>query len=308
MTIKELDERLEEGESLKAIAQAYSEIANLKVKKIRANVERNRVFFQEIAKVYAIIRKFAIQRKIAIVKPKQTVSIILTSNHGFNGPINNDLLRFFVLQTKNLETDRIIINKAGIDYFHSNPVFKDIKEILLKNDEPDSNELMGIVEMLKDYNRVLVFYPVMHTLLTQVPTVTDITASGEENLQSITAAHLEGGRQTKPGVHLPGEGNAGKESKESRDDEFFKFIFEPELPKILAFFDSQVNTLLLEETFLESELSRTASRFIAMDEAENASNRSIKEYQTLKAYAKRNADNNTILENFATMVALRKEA
>ena len=48
MTIKEIEENLEEGESLKAMAQAFSEIANLKIKRIRNAVERNRLFYDEI--------------------------------------------------------------------------------------------------------------------------------------------------------------------------------------------------------------------------------------------------------------------
>src|SRR3989344_2923190 len=106
MTIKEIDATLEEDESLKLIAQAYSEIANLKIKRIRADVERNRIFFQEISKVYALIKKLAIQRKINIVKPKQRVSIIITSNYRFYGSINADLLEFFVNTTQKLDTDR----------------------------------------------------------------------------------------------------------------------------------------------------------------------------------------------------------
>lgn len=276
MTIKEIKEKLEEGESLKMVTQAYSEIANLKVKKIRANVERNRLFFQEISKVYAIIRKFAVSKKINMVKPKKTVSLVLTSNQGFYGSINSDLLKFFVNSTKNMETDRIVVNKTGIEFFKTQPIFKNYTEVLLKDDQPSTAELSSLVNLIKDYNQVLVFFSSMVSLLTQVPAVTDITPGPS----SVSTA-----------------GN--------KND--FRFIFEPELPKILAFFDSQVTTLLLEGTFLESELSRTASRFISMDEAENNSNKSIKMYQTLKAAAKRNMDNNVILENFATMIALRKE-
>ncbi len=276
MTLKEIKEKLEEGESLKMVTQAYSEIANLKVKKIRANVERNRLFFQEISKVYAIIRKFAVSKKINMVKPKKTVSLVLTSNQGFYGSINSDLLKFFVNSTKNMETDRIVVNKTGIEFFKTQPIFKNYTEVLLKDDQPSAAELISLVNLIKDYNQVLIFFSSMASLLTQVPTVTDITPG----ISSVSTA-----------------GN--------KND--FRFIFEPELPKILAFFDSQVTTLLLEGTFLEGELSRTASRFISMDEAENNSNKSIKMYQTLKAAAKRNMDNNVILENFATMIALRKE-
>lgn len=275
MNIKQINEALEEGQSLKAIAQAYSEIANLKIKRIRANVERNRIFFKEIAGVYNLIKNIAASKRINIVKPKKCVSIVLTSNYRFYGRINSDLLDFFVGESQKLDTDIVCLGKAAIDYFRAQKTSRIHQEILLKSDQPDVAELQSLVSLLSQYNRILVFYSSMKSLMIQQPTMTDITAS-----------------QTA-------EGNTDKSK--------FKFIFEPELPKILEFFDSQIITLLLEGTFLESELSRTASRFISMDQAETQANTLIKQYQTLLAYAKRNADNNTILENFATMMAVRKE-
>jgi len=275
MTIKQIDQVLEEGESLKAITQAYSDIANLKIKRIRADAERNRVFFQEISSVYALVKNLAAKKGIEVSKLKKTVSIVLTSNYRFYGSINSSLLEYFVATTCRLDTDRIMLNKAAIDYFQAQPIFQNYQEVLLKGDRPDAAELLNLVNLLKTYKQVLVFYPRMKSLVVQVPTVTDITASS-------TTEKL----------------NANQPN--------FKFIFEPDLPKILEFFDSQIITLLLEGTFLESELSRTASRFISMDKAETASIKFIKEYQTLKAYAKRNMDNNIILENFATMMAARK--
>lgn len=294
MTIKQIDQALEEGESLKAITQAYSEIANLKIKRIRAEALRNRIFFQEISDVYALVKNLAFKKGIkTIIKPKKTVSIILTSNYRFYGSINSDLLEYFVAMTRKLDTDRIYLGKAAIGYFRAVSHLEgekmqlhlrgEEKEVLLKSDQPDTSELLNLVSLLKDYKQVLVFYSSMKSLLVQVPTVTDITTSPETHLEGVKA-------------HLPGVQNQLN----------FKFIFEPDLPKILEFFDSQIITLLLEGTFLESELSRTASRFISMDKAETASIKLIKEYQILKAYAKRNMDNNTILENFASMIAVRK--
>lgn len=279
MTIKEVDAAIEEGQSLKSITQAYSEIANLKIKKIRTEVERNRFFFQEISKVYALIKKLAVKKKINITKPKKTISIVLTSNHRFYGQINSDLLKFFIQVTSSLETDRIVLGKMGIEYFKAQTVFKSLGEVLLKEDQPSTAELKFLVDLMKDYNQVLVFYSSMKSLLVQQPTMTDITASNV----------------------------LANEPTTQKKEEEFKFIFEPDLMKILQFFDSQIITLLLEATFLESELSRTASRFISMDSAETQANKLIKEYLMIKAYAKRNMDNNTILENFACMMASRKE-
>lgn len=286
MTIKEINETLEEGESLKQITQAYAEIANLKTKKIRARVEQNRLFFREVSKIYALIKQMATDKKLNTLKPKKRVCIVLTSNHRFYGVINSDLLEFFVASTAKLDTDIICLGKASIDYFRATHLEGEkmqlhlrgeIKEVLLKDDQPTASELTALINILKEYNQVLVFYSSLKSLLIQQPTVLDITASSQVLEANDKKANL-------------------------------KFIFEPELPKILEFFDSQILTSLLEEMFLESELSRAASRFISMNSAETEANKFIKEYQKLKTIARRNTDNNTLLETIATTIAARRVA
>lgn len=93
MNIKDITEALEEGEGLKTISQAYAEIANLKIKRIRGLVERNRYFFEEISKVYGLIKRLAQQKGVNVKKPKGVVSVILTSNYKFYGSINEDLIK-----------------------------------------------------------------------------------------------------------------------------------------------------------------------------------------------------------------------
>src|SRR5687768_13047074 len=102
MTIKELDQILEEGESLKQIAQSYSEIANLKIKRIRTEVERNRIFFEEISKIYDIVKAFAMKKGLDIKKPKKRLCILITSNYRFYGSINADLQKYFLGSTVQL--------------------------------------------------------------------------------------------------------------------------------------------------------------------------------------------------------------
>lgn len=284
MTIKEIEAALEEGESLKSIAQAFSDIANLKIKRIRSAVERNSLFFDEIARVYATVKALAIKKKAAYVKPKNKLCILMTSNNRFYGAINSSLIKYFIGSTRQLQdADRIILGKGGIDYFRASKVLSKLQELIFQDDLPTSLELTHLAHLCTDYNQVLVFHAKFKSLLTQQATFTDITQISfylnEFRIKSMAAG-----------------------------ENFFDFIFEPELVKMLKFFDSQILTLLLEQTFLESELSRTASRFIYMDQAEGEANKFIKQYQALKAYTKAGLVNQAILENYASMMAVRKES
>lgn len=283
MTINEIDENLEQGKSLKAITQAYSEIANLKIKRIRSAVERNRIFFEEISKVYGFVRAFAIKKGVSVPKPKKTLHILITSNFRFYGNINSSLIKYFLGSTEQLQdTDKIIIGKGGIDFFKVTKFITNYQELLLKADMPSSDELLNLAKLTSSYSKVLVFYSKFKSLLVQRPTFADLTATS-----FYTRIHV-------------------KSLDKKTDKNELHFIFEPELPRILAFFEGQILTLLLEQTFLESELSRTASRFISMDEAETQANKFIKTFEKLEALTLRNLANNKILENYASQVAARK--
>lgn len=276
MTIKEIDQLLEESNSLKQIAQSYSEIANQKIKRIRAEVERNRLFFEEISKLYSLVREYAQKKGIIVPKEKKRVCILQTSNYRFYGNISSTIIDFFIETTKNWDTDRVIIGKAGIEYFQSNKIFHTFTPMVLKSDQPNLNELNTFVNIVKSYNQVLIFYSKLKSLLVQTPTITDIT----ETSQKIPI-------NPKYTSH---------------------FIFEPEIAKTLQFFDSQILILQIEQAFLESEVARTASRFISMDQAETEANKVIKQYEALKGYAERNMRNNQLLESISSILAVRKEA
>lgn len=274
MTIKEIDQLLEEGSSLKQIAQAYSEIANQKLNKIRSEAERNRLFFDEISKVYALVRTIANKKGITVTKPKKRVCVIQTSNFHFYGSINSSLIEFFISQTKGLEADRVVLGKTGIEYFQSSGIFPNFTPMIFKDDQPSPNELNAFVDVVKGYTQILIFYSRLKSLLVQIPAVTDITESSQK---------------------VPLE-----------DKTVSSFIFEPEIAKTLEFFDNQILVLLMEQAFLESEVARTASRFISMDEAETEANKYIKFYQQLKSYSVRNLKNNQLLESITSIVGIRK--
>lgn len=274
MTIKEIGQLLEEGNSLKQITQAYSEIANQKLKKIRLEAERNRLFFDEISKVYALVRGVAIKKGITITKPRKRVCVIQTSNFHFYGNINSSLIDFFIEQTKNLEADRVILGKTGIEYFQSNKVFPNFTPMIFKNDQPSVNELSAFVDVVKGYTQILIFYSRLKSLLVQIPAVTDIT----ETSQNLT----------------------------TKEKDNASFIFEPEIAKTLEFFDNQILVLLIEQAFLESEVARTASRFISMDQAETEANKYIKNYKALQSYSIRNLKNNQLLESINSIMSIRK--
>lgn len=284
MNIRETDELIKFGDSLKLVAQAYGEIASIKIKKIRHQVEDNRLFFKEIADVYRIIRLYAQQKRLTTTKPKQTLSLLLTSNQGFYGGIDALVIRFFIESTGKFSTDQIVIGKTGREYLKEVNYHPTFQSLEFKKDLPNSQELIFLIQVINEYRQALVFYPQLSTALVQKPVVTNIT-------QSLIT-------QTEYLLQLTGQGQPMAPNY---------VIFEPELIKILRFFDDQILNLLLQQTFFEAEVARTASRLLAMDQAQREADNFILNQKRLRSHINKDKTNNRILEIFSSLSALRKE-
>ncbi|TSC66662.1 MAG: F-type H+-transporting ATPase subunit gamma [Microgenomates group bacterium Gr01-1014_80] len=271
MTIKEINGSIEEGAALKNIAAAYTEISSLKLKRIREQVLRTRAFFVEVLNIYAML-KHIVLKKTLIEPPKgKKVSIILTSNNRFYGHIESELLRFFLSQRSD-KGDILVVGTGGREAFGS--LHLPFQSVIFKDDVPAAQELTNLVNMIKAYGTVLVYFARFKSVLTQVPAAVDITQS---------------------------QAQAAKTPERTEES----FIFEPEAPKILDFFDSQLKQTLIEQTFLETELARTSSRLIFMDQAQNNADEFLKQQQRLLSSARMSLQNTQILETITSMIKER---
>lgn len=277
MTIREINGLIDEGSSLKQISQAYGEIALIKIKKIRSDVEKNRKFFEEITGVYRLVKQQAFLKKIVLPKTKKSVSILLSSNFGFYGGIDTQVIQLFLQTSAKIPTDRIVVGKTAQNYLKTIRYFHKILEINFKKDFPDQTELISLASSIKDYAQILVFYPQLITLFIQKPQVVDITQSSipSSNIQHPTSNYV---------------------------------IFEPEIVKMIQFFDSQINILLLSQAFYEADLARTGSRILSMDQAQVEANKFIVQSKKLLAQTLRSIEGHRLLEKTFKLIQLNYES
>lgn len=273
-TVKQINSALEDSESLKMVAQSYTEISALKLEKIRAGIEKNRSFFQEITEVYHVVNIEAAKRKIQIMPKKGTVSILITSNHHFYGGLERDLVKFFISNTIKFTTDKIVIGSTAQEFLRSFNYAQNFQQVILKNDLPTAEEIRSLVSKIINYEQIMIYYSRMQSVLTQEPHVVDLVQKPHEYYLKIKAPKIN-------------------------------YIFEPELEIILKFFENQVILLLIEQTFLESELARAAARLTSMDQAQLAADEIIIKQKRELALAHRSINNIHLLENVATMKAYR---
>jgi F0F1-type ATP synthase gamma subunit len=271
MTIRELKDNKEEGLGLKLLTQAYTEIASIKLNRIRKEVEGTRVFYKEISGLYQLVKFMADQKQLR--QPKKTVSILLTSNYRFNGHLNSSITTFFLNESSRYKTDLIVVGKLAIESLQKQNV--QFKAVTLKKDLPDDIELDQLTMQLQGYTQILVYYCEFQTVLKQLPIIRDITQNAAE--------------VATPELHKN------------------TFIFEPEVLKILNFFDRQIKTALLQQTFLEAELARVASRLISMDQAATNANKFLESQEKLLKQTKKAKLNRSLLENWLSYTKAKEK-
>src|SRR3989344_4295153 len=167
MTIREIDQLIEEVNSLKVLTQAFGEIASIKLTRIRSQIERNRLFFAEIAQIFKIVKNYGAKKGFTLNKPKQTLSLLLTSNERFYGGIDAEVIRYFIEITTKYQTDRVVLGVTGKEYLKSMNYFHQITTLNFKADLPNDTELIQIAQLIKNYKQVIVFYPQITTILIQ---------------------------------------------------------------------------------------------------------------------------------------------
>lgn len=281
-TIRQIGEIIEEESSLRTISRAYSEIASAKLTKIRADIETTGQFVQELTGVFRIVKLEAQKRKISPPILKQgTARIVLTSNHNFYGNLERPIIRLFLLEIGKSEAlDQppiltLVIGKTGAVYFKTVSPAQPPPSLIFAHDLPKEDEFQGLVEKVKTYQKILVYHSHFRSLISQVPVVSDVTQSAIKFPEAL---------------------------------EITKHIYEPEIGKMLKFFDQQILTLLLKQTFLESELARTASRLIFMNQAQANSEKSIVKNKKLLFSAKKSFNNIRILERSAIVNIFKRRA
>ena len=247
---------------------------------MRVAFEKNKAFYEDIASLYQSIKQTAFDRgelSQKSVDVTQAVTVAFTSNIRFYGAVNAEVIEAFTEHMKSgVKSDYIVIGRTGKTLMGNIPdLAKRCSYYAFKEDEPNGEERRQFLKSVVAYNQVQIFYPSFRNVFSQKVVLQDITYT----------PHAETAHEVTPA---------------------FDYIFEPELPKILNFFETKVRYLLFKRVMLESELSRTAARLIPMNKAQD---RSKDEIARLRRAIRRKAANFNdlrLLESFSAISKWKK--
>lgn len=241
--------------TLKTLAQAYEQISVMRIQRVRGSVLNTRDFLTGLADIYKDVKrsykdevehlkKHHKNAKITLSgmeKNGKTVSVLLSSNNKLYGDIVARVFNLFIADVKkDPASEIVIIGKVGKSMYDLSGVNRPVTFFELPDENVKLSDIAPIFKFVVAYEKILVYYGRFLNIISQEPAVSEI--SGEESL-----------------IDQP--------IQEQEEQDRTPFFFEPNLGKILGFFEDQVFASILKQVVDESELSRLASRIKSMEDS-----------------------------------------
>ncbi len=237
---------------IRNLCVSYEQISVMRMRRIKDAVLYTRNFYSQLAQVYVQVKKTYTNQVMTLVKknkvkdPKKmlllgksdkSVSVLITANNKLYGDIIDRLYQSFKETVEKKDNDLVIVGSLGKELYEASGLNRPYKYFeIVREDNLTLTDLKPIVQHIAHYSRIDVYFGRYETFFNQIPLTENIS----------------------------GDVRVGE------DDEILKknfYYFEPDLEKILLFFETQIFANLFKQAAYESQLARFASRVQAMEEA-----------------------------------------
>ena len=279
-TIEQKKQELEDFRTVRFVSSTLLEISAGRIRELRTEFEKNQIFYKEVSSLYSTVKANAIREgdiETPISKKQKVAAVAMTSNSRFYGPLNRKIMDTFMHAMGESVRDCIVIGATGRRYMEATQNTKPCQYLTFNDDHPSMQEMRQFLVTISTYDQVFVFYPRFVNAFTQDVAILDIH-------------------------HASGDNASLKTHTEKID-----YIFEPELPKILRFFETRVRQLLFYRAMLETDLARTAARLVAMQGAEERADTVIEKVRVSIRKEKETFDTMRLLESLAGIAQWKHE-
>ena len=234
---------------LRSLVETYEEIAARRMQKVREEVLIARQFLDGLAGVFGEVR--AAQKgetrlsagKSALPNNGRTVAVFISANAGLYGDIVERTLNKFLDYVAESGSEAVVVGKLGVKLVQQRRPQLLYNYFDLSDDMIEVKGLAMIMRYLLQFEKIVVFYGKFKSLLNQEVMADPV--SGDQLYQEQETLRLRSGQGERP----------------------IGYLFEPELPRVLQFFESQILTTIFEQTVHESQLAKFASRLLSLDRA-----------------------------------------
>jgi ATP synthase F1 gamma subunit len=249
-SLTELQENLESLETAQFVTTVLRDISANRLQAIRAAFEKNSAFYKEMRDLDILVQTYALKKHPERMKKRSerkdsTVFAALTSNKRFFGTLNRDVMSRFIDRLKNdREIKGIVIGQTGKTIIEGTEYASRCTFVEFEDDTPTSEEVLSLIKSLSEYTKVYMLYPTFINPFRQEVGLIDIT-------------------------HKPAVSTVSNITVD--------YIFEPDVDKLLEFFETQVRFILFNRVVLDTRLAQIGARLTKMQHAREEAKQRVRE-------------------------------
>ena len=213
---KLIQSEIEFSKTFRFIAQAYEEIAVMKMRKVRNSVLSTRNYLFHLSQIFFELKKAKLnlkkqqtlanklkqkpatelkmtkpENKLASVKLAKTVSVLLSANTTLYGDLIERIFNLFMKNVTKDGSDIIIVGRVGKRLYDEQENKKDYTYFELPDVELKLENLKPVIFHLVKYQKIMVYYGKFESVVTQKETFSNI--SGDQ------PPAIKGGSNSTPG-------------------------------------------------------------------------------------------------------------
>ncbi len=237
--------------NFQSLTETFTEIAATKMQRVRDSVVKSReyvdgvnVIFGDIKATYEEeIKRLSKNAEAKTIRKHngKTSVVFISANTGLYGDIVRRVFYKFVEEVRKKPSDAVVIGKIGKKMATEEGIKLDnVSFFEFPDDIVDFESLKPIMNLLTQYQKVVVYYGKFESIVNQFPAASDITGSSAST----------DGQPSKDNLKIA-----------------VSYLIEPSLEKVLTFFENEIITSVFVQTIHESQLAKFASRMLYMDSA-----------------------------------------
>lgn len=228
---------------LQSLVEVYEEIAAMRMQKVRGAVLQSRLFMAGLLEVFVTVREAYRKLPDKLTSARRLngrmVAVFVSANAGLYGDIVGRTFAVFSQCVRQEKPDVVVLGKLGVKMMGDKMPDVLYNYFDFSDEGIDMESFDLVMRYLIQFEKIVVFHGQFKTILTQDPVRTDV--SGEE----VVAV------QATPAPRPVREEGL--------------FLFEPSVEDIARVFEGEILASIFEQTLHESQLSKFASRMLALD-------------------------------------------
>lgn len=226
------------------LTSVFEGIASMRIAQTKNQVQQSQQFFSELWQIYSQLRVdslFHFGRSNSEEIIDKQLYIVITSEGGFSGDIDQKLIRTMLTSFDANKHDIIVVGHHGaVQLIQAGVSFK--KYFTLPSKDRNIN-VMPLIAEARRYKATVVFYQTYVSLMVQDVKSIDLFSAVKEEAKGV------------------------KDSEEYISEQ--TYIFEPSAFDVVAHLERSMMQIALSQVILESKLAQYASRFRAMSMAKD---------------------------------------